>query len=135
MHKVWGETDAACAHAHCRQGCKEVGEAAPCCLPGMLRVAVVSPGSRSCRSGFYIWFPKPSSASSSLSACSVYSVLITQHEITALLDFQLPFWMRGTSSAGLVGGPEYPDTQKESDLLEEIKPSPECASAGWLSSD
>lgn len=97
------------------------------------------PKSRSCCSGFCVSFPamnpKPNSAFSSLPACSLYPVWIMRHEITASLDFWLPFWMRGNPSAGLVRGPECPDTQKESDLLEKIKTTPERASAGWLSSD
>lgn len=99
------------------------------------------PESGSHGSGFCVSFPavmpKPQLGlcSPPLPACSPYPVSITQHEITALLDFQLPFGMRGNSSAGLVGGPGYPETQKESDLLEENKTSPECASAGWGSRD
>lgn len=53
-----------------------------------------------------------------------------QHEITALLRFRLPFWMRENSSAGSVRGPEHPDAQKEPDLLEETKTSAECLR--WL---
>lgn len=136
----WQTMFPACA----RSRCKNAGEAAPSCPaqpPVMLWEAVVSPRVRVSR----LWFlrfvsssdarPQLGLCSPPLPACSPYPVSITQHEITALLDFQLPFGMRGNSSAGLVGGPGYPETQKESDLLEENKTSPECASAGWGSRD
>lgn len=108
--------------------CKNAGGAAPSCPaqpPAVLWEAVVSPRVRVSR----LWFlrfvsssdarPQLGLCSPPLPACSPYPVSIMQHEITALLDFQLPFGMRGNSSAGLVGGPGYPETQKESDLLEE----------------